>query len=144
MHGISFGRVDQYLGDFYKADIAAGRLTPEYAQELIDLFYLKIAEMNKPWSYGATQSNPGYTSGQLMTLGGVKPDGTDATNEVTFMMLQTMGRLLLHDPPQVLRIHKVPRRNFGKRLLKPPNWRRRSTFENDDLIILALMSRGLS
>ncbi|NLO98255.1 MAG: hypothetical protein GX091_09355, partial [Peptococcaceae bacterium] len=75
MHGISFGRVDQYLGDFYKADIEAGRLTPEYAQELMDLFYLKVAEMNKPWSYIATQSNPGYTSGQLMTLGGVKPDG---------------------------------------------------------------------
>ncbi|NLN06973.1 MAG: hypothetical protein GX167_05070, partial [Firmicutes bacterium] len=100
MHGISFGRVDQYLGDFYEADLAAGRITPEYAQELVDLFYLKVAEMNKPWSYGATLANPGYTSGQLMTLGGVKPDGTDATNAVTYMMLQSSGRLLLHDPPQ--------------------------------------------
>ncbi|NLN06954.1 MAG: hypothetical protein GX167_04975, partial [Firmicutes bacterium] len=100
LHGISFGRVDQYLGDFYEADLAAGRITPEYAQELVDLFYLKVAEMNKPWSYGATLSNPGYTSGQLMTLGGVKPDGTDATNAVTYMMLQSSGRLLLHDPPQ--------------------------------------------
>ncbi|HHX73784.1 MAG TPA: hypothetical protein GX699_02625, partial [Firmicutes bacterium] len=71
MHGISFGRVDQYLGDFYEADLAAGRITPEYAQELMDLFYLKVAEMNKPWGYKPTMSNPGYTSGQLMTLGGV-------------------------------------------------------------------------
>jgi hypothetical protein len=71
MHGMSFGRVDQYLGDFYENDLKAGRITPEYAQELMDLFYLKVAEMNKPWSYFATQANPGYTSRQLMTLGGV-------------------------------------------------------------------------
>lgn len=69
-HGISFGRVDQYLGDFYNADIAAGRITHDRAQELMDLFYLKVAEMNKIWPYFATLSGPGYTSGQLMTLGG--------------------------------------------------------------------------
>ncbi len=48
MHGMSFGRVDQYLGDFYDNDIKNGTLTPEYAQEILDLFYLKMAEMNKP------------------------------------------------------------------------------------------------
>ncbi|NLM20309.1 MAG: hypothetical protein GX207_00985 [Peptococcaceae bacterium] len=145
MHGISFGRVDQYLGDFYEADIAAGRLTPEYAQELMDLFYLKVAEMNKPWSYVATQSNPGYTSGQLMTLGGVKPDGTDATNEVTFMALQTMGRLLLHDPPQALRIHKGTPPELWEAAIETTKLAGGvPTFENDDLIIPALMSRGLS
>jgi formate C-acetyltransferase len=72
----------------------------------MDLFYLKVAEMNKPWSYGASQSNPGYNSGQLMTLGGVDKDGNDASNPVTYMMLQSSSRLLLHDPPQALRIHK--------------------------------------
>ncbi|NLT40666.1 MAG: hypothetical protein GXX89_09445, partial [Clostridiales bacterium] len=40
MHGLSFGRVDQYLGKYYEADLAAGRITPEYAQEIMDLFYL--------------------------------------------------------------------------------------------------------
>jgi len=145
MHGISFGRVDQYLGDFYKADIEAGRLTPEYAQELMDLFYLKVAEMNKPWSYIATQSNPGYTSGQLMTLGGVKPDGTDATNEVTFMALQTMGRLLLHDPPQALRIHKGTPPELWEAAIETTKLAGGvPSFENDDLIIPVLMSRGLS
>jgi formate C-acetyltransferase len=145
MHGISFGRVDQYLGDFYDADVAAGRLTPEYAQELTDLFYLKVAEMNKPWSYLATQSNPGYSSGQLMTLGGVDKDGRDATNDVTFMMLQSSGRLNLHDPPQALRVHG----HTPKALLEAAIETTRRvggvpTFENDDVIVPALMSRGLS
>ena len=145
MHGISYGRIDQYLGDFYEADIAAGRITPDYAQELMDLFYLKIAEMNKPWSYGATQANPGYTSGQLMTMGGVKEDGTDASNAVTFMMLQAAGRLILHDPPQALRIHKNTPPELWEAAIETSKISGGvPTFENDDVIIPALMSRGLS
>ena len=145
MHGMSFGRVDQYLGDFYDADIAAGRITPEYAQELMDLFYLKIAEMNKPWSYGATMSAPGYTSGQLMTLGGVDKDGNDATNAVSFMMLQAAGRLMLHDPPQALRIHAGTPPELWEAAIETTKIAGGvPSFENDDVIILALMKRGLS
>jgi len=145
MHGISFGRIDQYLGKYYDADIAAGRITPEYAQELMDLFYLKVAEMNKPWSYGATMSNPGYTSGQLMTLGGVNADGSDASNAVTYMMLQASGRLLLHDPPQALRIHKNTPPELWEAAIETSKLAGGvPTFENDEVIIPALMSRGLS
>ena len=145
MHGMSFGRIDQYLGDYYEADLAAGRITPEYAQELMDLFYLKVAEMNKPWSYGATQANPGYTSGQLMTLGGVKKDGSDATNAVTYMMLQTAGRLILHDPPQALRIHKNTPPELWEAAIETTKIAGGvPSFENDEVIIPALMSRGLS
>ena len=127
MHGISYGRVDQYLGDFYDADIAAGRMTPGDGQELLDLFYLKCAEMNKAWGFGPTLSNPGYTSGQLMTMGGVKKDGTDATNSVTYMMLQSAGRLVLHDPPQALRIHKsTPKALWEAAIETTKNRRRRA------------------
>jgi formate C-acetyltransferase len=145
MHGMSFGRVDQYLGSFYDDDIKAGRITPEDAQELMDLFYLKVAEMNKPWSYGATQSNPGYTSGQLMTMGGVDKDGNDASNAVTYMMLQTAGRLVLHDPPQALRIHKNTPVELWEAAIETTKLAGGvPTFENDEVIIPALMARGLT
>jgi formate C-acetyltransferase len=145
MHGMSFGRVDQYLGDFYESDIKAGRLTPEYGQELLDLFYLKVAEMNKPWSYGATQANPGYTSGQLMTMGGVDKDGKDASNAVTFMMLQTAGRLVLHDPPQALRIHKNTPPELWEAAIETTKLAGGvPTYENDEVIIPTLIARGLS
>ncbi|MDR2606129.1 MAG: pyruvate formate lyase family protein, partial [Oscillospiraceae bacterium] len=145
MHGISFGRVDQYLGDFAETDIASGLITAEYAQELFDLFFLKVAEMNKPWSYGATQSNPGYTSGQNCALGGVKRDGSDATNTVTFMMLQTMSRLVLHDPPCSLRIHKnTPAELWEAAIETTKICGGVPTFENDDVIIPALMNRGMA
>jgi pyruvate formate-lyase/glycerol dehydratase family glycyl radical enzyme len=143
-HGISFGRVDQYLGGFYEADIAARRITHEKAQELLDLFYLKVAEMNKIWPYFATLSGPGYTSGQLMTIGGVTKDGKDATNPVSFMMLQSAGRLLLHDPPQSLRIHKgTPQALWEAAIETTQIAGGVPTFENDDVIIPALMARGL-
>jgi formate C-acetyltransferase len=143
-HGISFGRVDQYLGKFYEADIAAHRITHQQAQELLDLFYLKVAEMNKIWPYFATLAGPGYTSGQLMTIGGVTKDGKDATNPVSYMMLQTAGRLLLHDPPQSLRIHKATPKELWEAAIESTQIAGGvPTFENDDVIIPALMSRGL-
>jgi formate C-acetyltransferase len=145
MHGISFGRVDQYLGDFYEADVRSGLITPAYAQEILDLFYLKVAEMNKPWSYEATRSNPGYTTSQLMTLGGVRPDGSDATNPVSYMMLQAMARLVLHDPPQALRVHKGTPKELWEAAIETTKISGGvPTFENDDVIIPALMGRGLS
>jgi pyruvate formate-lyase/glycerol dehydratase family glycyl radical enzyme len=144
-HGISFGRVDQYLGSFYEADIAAGTITHDRAQELLDLFYLKVAEMNKIWPYFATLTGPGYTSGQLMTLGGVDKDGNDATNPVSFMMLQSAGRLVLHDPPQSLRIHKGTPQELWEAAIETTQLAGGvPTFENDDVIIPALMERGLS
>lgn len=145
MHGISFGRIDQYLGDFYERDIAAGTLTHEYAQELMDLFYLKVAEMNRPWDAVGTEGNPGYTSGQLMTLGGVDKDGNDASNAVTYMMLQTSGRLVLHSPPQALRVHKgTPEKLWEAALETTKIAGGVPSFENDDVIIPTLMSRGLT
>jgi formate C-acetyltransferase len=143
-HGISFGRVDQYLGSYYDADIAAGRITHGKAQEMLDLFYLKIAEMNKIWPYFATLSGPGYTSGQLMTIGGVTKEGKDATNAVSFMMLQSAGRLVLHDPPQSLRIHKGTPQELWEAAIETTQIAGGvPTFENDDIIIPALMERGL-
>ncbi|SHH97253.1 formate C-acetyltransferase [Sporobacter termitidis DSM 10068] len=145
MHGITFGRVDQYLGDFLERDLQSGAITEDYAQELMDLFYLKVAEMNKPWSNGATQSAPGYTSGQMMAMGGVDKDGNDASNKVTYMMLQCMARLVLHDPPQSLRIHKnTPPELWEAAIETTKICGGIPTFENDDVIIAALMKRGLT
>ncbi len=144
LHGISYGRVDQYLGRYYDQDIANGTITPEYAQELMDLFYLKVAECNKIWSEGATKSGPGYTSGQLMTLGGVDRDGNDATNAVTYMMLQASGRLVLHDPPQALRIHAgTPDKLWEAAIETTKIAGGVPTFESDKVIIAALMKRGI-
>ena len=144
LHGLSFGRVDQYLIGLYRADLAAGRITPEYAQELMDLFYLKVAEMNKVTGLIAAESGPGYTSGQLMTLGGVDRDGNDATNDVTYMMLQSSGRLILHTPPQALRVHRNTPPELWEAAIRTTKIAGGvPSFESDEVIIPALMKRGL-
>ncbi len=146
MHGMSWGRLDQYLGDYYEKDIADGTLTPEYAQEMLDMFYLKVAEMNKFWGDTGEYGVPGYTSGQLITIGGVDPKtGEDATNAVTFMCLQASARLVLHDPPTALRVHK----NMSDELWEAAIETTKRcggvpSLENDEVIIPALMDRGLS
>ena len=145
MHGMSFGRVDQYLGDFYVRDVESGKLTPEYGQEILDLFYLKVAEMNRVAALAPTSSGPGYTSGQLITLGGVGKDGKDATNPVTYMMLQSSGRLVLHSPPQAMRVHKgTPYELWEAAICTTRIAGGVPSLENDEVIIPALMKRGLS
>ncbi|SHI03540.1 formate C-acetyltransferase [Sporobacter termitidis DSM 10068] len=144
-HGISFGRVDQYLGDYYKADLASGVMTPEEGQEILDLFYLKVAEMNKMGPSTSARGVSGYTSGMLMTLGGVDKNGNDATNDVTYMMLQSAGRLVLHDPPQALRIHRgTPDALWEAAIATTMIAGGVPTFEYDEIIIPGLQGRGLS
>ena len=145
MHAISFGRIDQYLVKFYERDIADGKLTHEEAQELLDLFFLKAASINRVWSYGATKSTSGYTTNQLVTIGGVDKAGADAANAVTYMILQTSARLMLHTPPLALRVHPGTPDDLWELAIETTKAiGGLPTFENDELIIPALMARGLS
>ena len=105
-HGISYGRLDQYCGKYLEKDLAEGKLTRAQAQELTDMFILKVAEINKAWSERATRSSPGYTSGQLITLGGTDKEGRDVTNDVTYMVMQSSARLKIHNPPLALLLHE--------------------------------------
>jgi len=104
---LSFGRFDQYTRPFLDADLAAGRLTLDEAQEIVDAFFLKANCF-----YGGGPSLLMMTTGvgntyQHTTIGGVNRDtGEDATNPITFMVLETIGRLKLHDPTISLRINK--------------------------------------
>ena len=103
----SLGRFDQYTWPFLKKELEEGTITEEYAQEIVDSFFLKA---NCFYSGGkgrlATTTGIGNTY-QHTTLGGVDPEtGEDATNPVTYMVMETVGRLLLHDPTISLRINK--------------------------------------
>ncbi|MCQ2554012.1 MAG: pyruvate formate lyase family protein, partial [Clostridia bacterium] len=145
LHGLTLGRLDQALGKYYEADLAAGKITPEYGQEIMDQFFLKICEVNKVKPDRITMSVGGYTSGQIATLGGVDKDGNDATNAVSYMMLQSAGRLVLHEPPLALRVHKnTPNDLMQLAVESNKQCAGVPTFENDDVIIPALLDLGHS
>ncbi len=145
LHGTSFGRLDQYLGRYYEKDLKDGLITAEQGQEILDHMILKIAEQNKPWAYGPTRSGPGYTSGQNVTLGGIDEYGNDATNDVTYMILQASARLVLHSPPLSLRIHEdTPAELFEAAIETTRRVGGVPTFVSDEAIIPSLEKRGLS
>lgn len=105
--GMSHGRVDQYLWRFYQRDLAAGRITRESAQELIDCFCCKLGT-----SLGMLGANTegslwaGAPIGHHVDLGGMKPeDGSDATNELSYLFLEAAGRLRLAHPNYSVLLH---------------------------------------
>jgi len=145
MHGASIGRLDQVLGPYAERDIAAGVITREEAQELIDLLYLRMAECNKVWGARNVKAAPGYTSGMLVTVGGTDKDGKDATNIVTYMSLEAMGRLKLHSPSQALRLHEGTPQSLWECAVKVTSINGGvPSFYSDKVVRPALERRGIA
>lgn len=96
---VGLGRLDQLFYPFLKKDLDNG-LKIEEANDLIKGF---LKSINKYYEY---KSNDllGDT-GQVIVLGGKNHDGTDATNQLTFMFMDALKELKLPDPKIVLRVH---------------------------------------
>lgn len=82
----SCGRPDRYLIDYYRKDIAEGRLTEESALELIDCWNLQYTFYTRP------------TAAVTYIVGGYAPDGTPVCNELTWLLLQSIEHVRLAYP----------------------------------------------
>jgi pyruvate formate-lyase/glycerol dehydratase family glycyl radical enzyme len=85
----SGGRFDQFMYPFYKKDIVARRITDEEVLELLELLRIKVMQLvfimggkiqREKWSGIARWNN--------WIIGGVTPDGKDATNELSYLILE--------------------------------------------------------
>ena len=139
--GPAFGRLDQYIWPFLERDLASGTITEEKAQEILDLFFLKANCF-----YGAGPAKLMDTVGvgntyQNTTVGGVIPaTGEDATNPMTYMIFETIGRLKLHDPTIVFRTNKnTPDRLWDCALATSRRVGGLPLYYNDEIVIPALM-----
>jgi pyruvate formate-lyase/glycerol dehydratase family glycyl radical enzyme len=143
---LAFGRFDQYTWPFLEADVETGRITMAEAQEIVDAFLLKAncfyraapPFLNEIVGVGNTY--------QHTTIGGVDPEtGADASNPVTHMVLESMGRLLLHDPTISIRIHEnTPDELWGRAIEMTKLVGGLPLFQNDEVIIPALVESGFS
>lgn len=86
--GPSLSRVDQYLYPFYQADKAAGRITDEDALEYLACFLIKQNGQFTVYSTPAAKIYGGLCCRLGNTIGGLKPDGTTAVNELSYLMLE--------------------------------------------------------
>lgn len=103
---ISNGRMDQYFYPFYKKDIEAGVLTDEEVLEIMECMWVGMAQFIDLYiSPTGGAFNEGYAHWEAVTIGGQMPDGRDATNELTYLFLQSKREFPLHYPDLAARIH---------------------------------------
>ena len=109
---ISNGRMDQYLYPYYKQDRAAGTITDKQAMELLECMWVGMAEFIDMYiSPTGGAFNEGYAHWEAVTVGGQTPDGRDASNELTYLILKSKREFPLHYPDLAARIHsRAPER----------------------------------
>lgn len=140
------GRLDQNLLPFYKNGIADGTLAKESAKELLQSFWVKFNNHPAPPKVGITaQESNTYTDFALINVGGVKPDGTDAVNEVSYLLLDVIEEMRLLQPSSMVQISKRNPDQFISRTLDitKTGFGQPSIF-NTDAIIQELTMQGKS
>lgn len=144
-HSISAGRFDQYMYPYYKAGLEDGTLTREFAQELVDCIWVKFNDLNKVRDAASAKGFAGYSLFQNLTAGGQTVDGVDATNDMSFICIQASMHTQLPAPSFSVRIWNGTPNEF---MIKCAELTRTGVglpaYYNDEVIIPALLSRGLT
>lgn len=94
----NLGRIDQYLYPFYKADLEAGQITPEEAQEFFCCTWVKLAEPCLFQDGVTAEYANGYTMFQNVCAGGIDKFGQDAVNDLSYMVIQASMDTMLYQP----------------------------------------------
>jgi len=139
------GRMDQYLWPYYKADLEAGRITPDEAQELLNCLWVKFSEPCLFQDAVTAEFAAGYPMFQNVCVGGVDSAGRDAVNDLSYLILQATMDVQLYQPSLSVRYSLAKNPNsFLRRVVELI---RLGTgfpaFHNDEVGIKMLMNKGI-
>lgn len=140
------GRLDQHLYPFYQRELEAETLTKEQAKELLQCFWIKFNNQPAPPKVGVTLKESGtYTDFANINSGGLKPDGSDGVNDVSYLVLDVIDEMKLLQPSSNAQISKKTPNRFLKRALEisRKGWGQPSFF-NTDAVIQELLNQGKS
>ncbi len=144
-HSLSFGRVDQYAGPFLDADLAAGRITEDEAVELLTNLWIKSLTINKVRSQAHTFSSAGSPMYQNVTVGGQTPDGRDAVNRLSFLILRSIGQTRLPQPNLTVRYHRNLDQAFMDEALEVMKLGTgMPAFNSDEVIVPSFIEKGVA
>lgn len=115
--GMSIGRVDQYMYPFYKADMEAGRMNDFEAFELSGCMLIKMSEMMWVTSEGGSKFFAGYQPFVNMCVGGVTREGLDATNDLTYLLMDAVRHVKIYQPSLATRIHNKSPQKYLKKIV---------------------------
>ncbi len=140
-HSASLGRVDQYLYKYYKND----NLDKDFVKELLQSLWIKFYSILKIRSTSHSGYGAGYPTYQNVTIGGSNPDYSDAVNELSFLILESVGEAKLTQPNLSARVHL----NTSEKFLRECTEVISTGFgmpalHNDEIIIPALLNKGVS
>lgn len=139
------GRMDQYLYPYYKADLEAGRITPEQAQELLDCLWVKFSEPCLFQDEVTARFSAGYPMFQNVCVGGVDARGMDAVNDLSYMILQATMDVQLYQPSLSVRYNMA--RNPNRFLKKVAEVLKLGTgfpaFHNDEIGLQMMLNKGI-
>lgn len=145
-HSMSFGRFDQYLYPYFKADLERGIMTRERALELVECFLVKCNEIKKIRQWSHTRKMHGYPLFQTLTIGGVNRQGANAVNEFSYVVLDATAEVKMQEPTTIARIHPKNPQEFvmacARTVVKHGGGL--PGFFNDDIAIQMLMNVGVS
>jgi formate C-acetyltransferase len=97
-YAISPGRFDQYMYPYYKKDLKEGKITREFAKELLCCLWIKFNELTVVKSGGTAKQSTTYNDFQNLNIGGLTPDGENAVNELSYLILEVAAELRLPQP----------------------------------------------
>ena len=140
------GKLDQHLNPFYQKEIEAGTLTRDQAEELLHCFWIKFNNQPAPPKVGVTAAESStYTDFAQINLGGVKPDGSDAVNDVTFLLLDVIEDMRLLQPSSSIQVSKKNPDRYIKRAAKiiRTGFGQPSVF-NTDVVVQEMIRAGKS
>jgi pyruvate formate-lyase/glycerol dehydratase family glycyl radical enzyme len=143
-HSVSLGRMDQYLFPFYNNDILAGTITAEFASELLENTWIKLLSINKirPWAH--TRFSAGGPLYQNVTIGGQTTEEKDAVNELSYLILSSVGNMKLTQPNLSVRFHKNISQHFMMECMKViEKGFGMPAFNNDEIVIPELIKLGV-
>ncbi|MGL4697274.1 choline trimethylamine-lyase [Enterococcus larvae] len=115
--GLSVGRVDQYTYPFYEADKKAGRLNDFDAFEIAGAFLIKCSEMMWVSSEGGSKFFAGYQPFVNMCVGGVKREGGDACNDLTYLLMDAVRHVGVYQPSLACRIHNQSPQKYLEKIV---------------------------
>jgi len=124
----SIGRIDQILWPCYERDVRENGLAREQAIELLHCFHLKLYQ-----TYDVQQA----------TVGGQRPDGSDATNDLSYLVLEAIRSLGLIrcQSVRVCKTTPMPLLRLAADLIAEGGGI--PFFFNDDAIVPALVGKGI-
>jgi formate C-acetyltransferase len=138
------GRLDQHLLPFYEKDIVEGRQTDASARELLQAFWVKFNNHPSPPKIGVTaQESSTYTDFCLINLGGVKEDGSDGVNAMSYILLDVIEEMRLLQPSSMIQVSTKNPDAFVDRAVQiiKTGFGQPSVF-NTDAIIQELLNQG--